>query len=374
MSNFVPGEGNPNSKIVFVGEAPGSQEDRLMRPFVGPAGDIMDSIFKDVGIHRSQVWLTNVYKHKLPGNNWLKAEQIGLSLDKSLEVLWTEIHTIDPNVIVALGSNVMNALTGKKKVTNYRGSILQSTHGYPKVVPTYHPAHLLYHQEEDESEEVKSEISGYWQKYVIAFDFKKALRQAQFKEFRLPDRTLSVARSSSDVYSFLERNKNREYCSFDIETMHSIPVCIALAFSRFEAMSIPLLDYLNGFKLGNIPPHDLAFCWEMVDATLNNPKFKKIAQNGKFDIERLERICGITVDSLYGDTMMLMHTLYPEFPRSLAFICSLYTDEPYYKDEGREFNVKKDKIDQLYLYNAKDAVVTLECWEEMLKEYQEDFL
>jgi uracil-DNA glycosylase family 4 len=371
MPKFVGGEGSPNAKIMIIGEAPGSQEDLMGRPFVGPAGELLDQLLRDAGINRGMLYVTNISKYKLPNNNFDGFDLVHNPKDKALEVLWTEINTVNPNVIVALGSNVLRELTGKSKIANWRGSILQSVRGYPKVVPTFRPAHLLYMRDSDD--ESDNEISGYWQKFIIAFDLQRAVKQSSFKEFRLPDRLLHVAKSSSDLYSFLQRHKDRHYCAVDIEVIHSIPVCIALSFTRSEALSIPLLDQINGMKLCDIPTHDLAFCWNMIDKVLNDPKIKILGQNYKFDQERLERICGITTHSLFCDTMMMSHTLYPELPKGLAFLCSFYTEEPYYKDEGKEFNPKKDKLDRLYLYNAKDAAVTMEVFEEQLKEYAEIF-
>ena len=339
---FIPGCGNPNAKIMFIGESPDEASEKIGLPFVGSSGEIFNSMLREANIDRGRVWLTNIFKHRLPNNDFNKCELIGQTLNQALDILWVEINSISPNIIVALGGKVLTALTGKKTITNWRGSILSSTRGYPKVIPTYHPAHLLYSMETESDRE----ISGYWQKYIITFDFKRAVAQSEFKEFRLPQRILHFAHNSSEVYDFLQRNRDKRMLSLDIETMRSIPVCIALAFTRYEAMSIPLLDTINGVKLCNIPPHDLAYCWNMIDQTLNDSRYLKIGQNFKFDQERLERICKITIDKLYGDTMLLGHILHPELPKSQAFFTSLYTEEPYYKDEGKEFNIKKDKIDR----------------------------
>ena len=80
------------------------------------------------------------------------------------------------------------------------------------------------------------------------------------------------------------------------------------------------------------------------------------------------RLCGIRIRNFYCDTSLLAHSLHPEFPKSLAFTTSVYTREPFYKDEGKEFNPKRDKIERYLHYNARDAAVTFEVFDEMMKD------
>ena len=114
---------------------------------------------------------------------------------------------------------------------------------------------------------------------------------------------------------------------------------------------------------------DQISCWEMCARLLADKEIFKIGQNFKFD-QRLLKSCindtvnfGFKTNSFYFDTMLAFRTLYPELPSSLQFSTSVLTEEVYYKDEGKEYNPKKDKFDRLLLYNAKDAAVTYEVFE-----------
>jgi DNA polymerase I-like protein with 3'-5' exonuclease and polymerase domains len=112
--------------------------------------------------------------------------------------------------------------------------------------------------------------------------------------------------------------------------------------------------------------------WRLLARWFETPGLQIAGQNWKFDHEKLLRPCNFRIPTQPAhDTLILQHVLNPEFPKRLDFISSIYTREPYYKDEGRTYNPKTDSIDQYYYYNAKDAAVQMECLEEMLKEADE---
>jgi DNA polymerase I-like protein with 3'-5' exonuclease and polymerase domains len=165
----------------------------------------------------------------------------------------------------------------------------------------------------------------------------------------------------------MERHADATEASLDVETYKTLPICIALSSSEHEAISIPLLNHLTTANPDGIPLHDQLYIWKLIAQYLLDLKVRKIAQNGKFD----QRICeNVNLKfKLYWDTMLAWHTLFLEMPKNLAFITSILTEEPYYKDEGKEYNPKKDKFDRLLIYNAKDAVVTYE-----IKQREEELL
>jgi uracil-DNA glycosylase family 4 len=363
-NKYVPGEGNPNAKILLLGEAPGEDEDATGRPFVGKAGQLLDTLLQGAGIDRSNVWTTNVYHWRPPSNDierWKEIEQFVGPKEKQHEITWREITEVDPNVIVALGGVAMEFVTGHKGITKWRGSVLPALDKNHKVVSTFHPSHLL---------RTYGEVYEYYQRYVVQLDLQKAVRQSLYKEYKPPSRVLQIARSSLDVYNYFRQYSTMPYSSIDIEVFKSNPICIGIAQSKHHAISIPLVQKWNNIQISTIPHSDLANIWKMVAQHLASPRYKKIGQNFKFDQERLEGL-GFKVENFYADTMLLSHTIQPEFPKSLAFLCSIYTDEPYYKDEGKQFNPKRDRIDQLLQYNAKDAAVTLEVFEGQLKDLEE---
>ena len=142
--NYVYGEGPSVSKLVVVGEAPGAEEERLGRPFVGTSGKMVDNLLKQSGTSRSAVYVTNVCKVRPPGNKIKDLSLLGVTLESFIPQLHEEIHSIVPNCILALGNTALHALTGYKGIEKYRGSILQSNFGPYKVVGTLHPASILH--------------------------------------------------------------------------------------------------------------------------------------------------------------------------------------------------------------------------------------
>ena len=351
MENYVGGFGNACAQLMVVGEAPGKHEVDLGYPFAGPSGEMVDSCLRAAGISRDDVYMTNVVKVRPPNNEIKRLGELGCKIEDFLPQLWDEVATIKPNCILALGNTALKALCGLDGIKKYRGSILQNIHsGLPKVVPSIHPASMLHEAKEMQNWKVLQ---------YIKFDFIRAARQALFADLRLPQRSLNIARNSLDLVRFFERHSGQSEVSLDVETFKTLPLCIGLAFDAHEALSVPLFNHLTAQSPDGIPLHDNLYIWKLIAQFLGDTKTKIVAQNAKFD----ERICedaGLKCNCISFDTMLAWHTLYPEMPKNLGFITSILTDEPYYKDEGKEYNPKKDKFDRLLLYNCKDAVVTIE--------------
>lgn len=355
---FISGTGPIHPKVVIVGEAPGYYEDQSGVPFSGPSGRLLDSILENAGIRRSDCYVTNVCKYRPPDNKLANLKFIGVDLKGQIDFVRSEVQQLKPNLIIALGATALKAFTNKTNITNHRGSVMHSLIG-PKLLATFHPAHVLHN--------AGSESAGYWQKYVIEFDIKKAAREASFPDVRTPKRNIVVCRSSLDLHRFIEAARasgghKRPRLSVDIEAFKCWPVCIGLAYSPWNAISVPLFDVFNGIKLSDMTMTELATCWRMLDRALR--EFDVCGQNFKYDHEKVEMI-GFRVLKFVSDTMLKMHTCYPELPQSLAFQTSIFTDEPYYKDEGKEFNPKRDDISQLLIYNGKDCCVTFEIDEKL---------
>ena len=353
MSNFIPGNGPSTAKLIVVGEAPGKTEEEQGIPFCGPSGAIVNEMLEDAGISRSEVYVTNVIKFRPPNNDLVRLKETGKSIEDFVPILWNEINAIKPNAILALGDLALKTLTGKQGIIKYRGSILPSINGFPKVIPSIHPANLLEHRTS----------GGMWHwrdKTYFQLDFNKAVSESKFKDFSsIPERNLWICRHSYDFIKYLIRNESRDKCALDIETYKATPLCIALSFQPSEAVSIPLVDLLSDLNPNGVTLTEMVNIWDILLEFLANERIKKIGQNFKFD-QKILSTFGFKIKNFYSDTMLKFHTLYPEFPKSLQFQTSIFTNEPYYKDEGREYNPKKDDISKLLLYNARDAAVTKE--------------
>jgi uracil-DNA glycosylase family 4 len=149
-TNAVPGEGNPNARIMFIGEAPGADEDAQGRPFVGRAGQLLNKIITACGLKRSDVFIANILKCRPPENRDPRAEEI----ISCFPYLQRQIELINPEIIVALGAPAARTLLNtNKSIGQLRGQFHEYYAGLGrapiKLMPTYHTAYLLrnYSQE-----------------------------------------------------------------------------------------------------------------------------------------------------------------------------------------------------------------------------------
>ncbi len=139
-TGVVFGEGNAGSGLMLIGEGPGADEDRLGRPFVGKAGQLLDNILQAIGLERfTHTYIANVVKCRPPGNRAPGPEEAM----QCLPWLHRQIELISPRIIVLLGNTALQYLIDPSaRITKMRGHWLTSKSGI-KIMPTYHPAALL---------------------------------------------------------------------------------------------------------------------------------------------------------------------------------------------------------------------------------------
>jgi DNA polymerase len=138
-TQVVFGAGNPNAKLMFVGEAPGGDEDRQGEPFVGAAGQLLTKIIEAIELKRSDVYIANVIKCRPPGNR--NPEPVEVATCKPF--LLQQVDIIRPKVIVALGTfAAQTLLETDTPISRLRGRV-QALRGGISLVPTFHPAFLL---------------------------------------------------------------------------------------------------------------------------------------------------------------------------------------------------------------------------------------
>lgn len=138
----VPGNGNANAKIVFIGEAPGAKEDKEGRPFIGTAGKFLVEMLESIKMKRADIYITNIVKYRPPENRDPTQKEIA-DCAKWLE---DEIKLIDPTLIIFLGRYSMNHFFPKEKISEAHGELLTSYHlgKVRNFLPLYHPAAALY--------------------------------------------------------------------------------------------------------------------------------------------------------------------------------------------------------------------------------------
>ena len=356
---LVGPEGATDSKIVIVGEAVGSSEVKLRRPFQGPSGMLLNECLHAAGIVRSDCYLTNVIKEQ-PYRNDTKAfisfkkkiPEVSMQAKVYIETLKRELEKVDCNVIVALGNIALYALTGERSVTKYRGSILECTLiPGKKVVAAIHPS---------------AAMRQYIYRHFIIHDLKRASNESEFPEIRRPAVNYILEPSFNDCMQYIEKCKNADMVGFDIEVSNEEVSCISFAASAGDVISIPFTkskqEYFRIDQEMEI--------WRAITDILENESILKVGQNVIFDSTFLFRKLGIRTRPCH-DTMVAMGIMFPEFPKGLDFITSIYTKEKYYKDEGK-YRIKYGGGTDLsfWMYNAKDSIVLMQAFPNMYKDLE----
>lgn len=336
---YVPSEGNKNARIFIVGEAPGADEEKFRRPFVGDSGQFLERNLFKVGIARNDVYLANLCNYKPVGNKFEFA--LGTSeLDSGLQRLQTEINEIKPNVILALGNWPMYFLTGLRSTTKnakpgtgislWRGSIVPCSlvKGY-KVAITYHPAYVV-------------RPTGYENHPIFKLDIEKAVQESLFSDIRYPIYEEIIDPSYDQLGQLVDEYSNSEYVTSDIETFGNELACIGFCSSNTKGVCLTL----NNSK----------YNWEAAEQILNSPA-KKIFHYGCFDTNYVSYYKGWRTKNWAWDTYVAANNQNPGFPKTLAFLTSIYTRFAYYKEDLKTWRKSMD-FTTLWKYNIKDVIAT----------------
>ena len=345
----MPPEGTPSAKLWLIGEAPGQDEVALGHPFAGKSGEKLDQLLQSIGVARKQCYITNL-SHYRPYNNNFKYLEGSAELKAGLDEIVENLVKTPPKVIVLLGSEALKYVAKKEGIRKWRGSVidLPVNQSIVKLIATYHPAYVL------------RDPIGY---PLAKLDLIRA-KQILNGTFISKTRTITIADNSNidDIHYRLKRSRK---ISCDVESTKSGDLlCVGFAVSPTEAFVIP---YSSDIRIHALLTDILA------DETI-----EKIMHNGGFDTTMLQ-LHGFTVRGYKHDTLIAANLLAPELPKDLAFLTSVCTDVPYYKEEGRAeipsdtkvWGAKRNK-QELYIYNGKDDYVTYEINEEQLKELAED--
>lgn len=368
----VQGEGPLSARIAFVGEAPGAEEAARGRPFVGAAGAAFDRFLADVGIRRADCYITNVVKERPPNNDisyFLKRGHNGSVkttplYDEYERRLYEELGRCEANVIVPMGNTALWAVARLWGIEKWRGSIVRAVPelAFRKTLPTYHPAYTL---------------REYLAQVPLKLDLHRIVRESANPDVRLPKRNLRVFPAFNEALDYIGGCRGLKEVGFDIETRRcgDPPTwemsCFAFAHSANDAMCVPLWGP-NGLSW-NEDEHVALL--EAAASVLENPTIRKVGQNINFDAGFLLRKHGINVwpvhDTMIAERLILSDDKQRKTPIlsvGLDFICSIYTDEPYYKDDIKQnLGEPRDWVG-FYEYNARDAAVVLEVLPRQLED------
>lgn len=383
-TNVVKPVGPLDAKICFIGEAPGEEENRLCLPFMGSAGQLHKRVLAKKRIIYSDVITTNIFSQRPPKNqvsyfyedkgpkqrtrlNWEGLEQVD-RLRRWLEKLLERRSRTGegPNVLVALGRTAMYHLTGKKRVYKWRGSILPCTlvPGF-KVYVTLHPSGVQRSMNEEgvKLQGMKKERSqNALPLYEIDMDRIKI--QAERPDYSPPERRYDISLTHGELCQRLTRilKDKPPQLACDIETLQGVhgPIvwCIGFASQPSQAFVVPIIR--RGSFAWSLDEE--VRLWRLISQIFLDPAIKKIFQGGMYDLAILGRYYGLRLATgTYEDTMYCHHASYPYLWKSLEVLCSIYTWEPYYKDEGR-VNIGSRTDEAEFRYNGKDCCVTREVF------------
>ena len=350
--------GNPKSLVWIVGEAPGLDEEQLGFSFVGASGKEQNRMLEEVGLDPNRLYFTNPYKIKPPHNKMELFETLGIPKRLFEEDFLTELRQYQPRIIVTVGETPSQYLCPdtipRKKssgyIHNWMGSLLRSPFlGWDHyVIPNLHPAYIL----RDWSERVVAKLV-----YAKALEEENYfLRHGNLQS--LPRREIKFKLSGEELLNELSLIKTGSQVSFDIEMLkRRFPYTISFAVSPYRAVAFKLWNH------GNHGPRLLREMHRILSGC------RLIGQNCTvFDIPWLDS-CGFQCNvQETQDVMIRHHVRWPELKHRLAFTTMQYTREPYYKDDGKSWSAK-DSINQLLLYNGKDACVTFEIFLEQEEEW-----
>ena len=364
---FVQRRGITSSPMVLVGEAPGADEERESKPFVGASGRELMKMASEAGIQTKNVWITNVYKVRPPDNKLFRMKELGIPIQLFHESFMEELHAFKPSIIVSLGATPLGALcpdtidpkTRSASISKWRGSLLCSPHlDWPHyVVPVEHPAYIL---------------RMWGERQIAVMCLARAAEELAYLRAHgnlrpLPNRVLHTGVSPQSALEWVnECLAQPAPVSLDVEMRgirrgnktHYINVdMISLAKNPWESMCIPMFEFSEEYE---------AKLWRSLDQLMQDQLI--IGQNHiGFDLPQLYRLGFEPDPRKWLDTMLLHHSMWIEMPHGLHFLGMQYTRQPFWKEDGALWKPGDNKLNK-QRYNALDSAGT---YEVALREIEE---
>lgn len=415
----VSDEGPHSARIVLIGEAPGREEAETGRPFVGASGRLLMGWWQTLGLAREDVYITNVFRERPPGNKLAALPRTALA--QATNDLHERLALLsDPYVIVPTGNTALAALTGHREITKHRGSIYayRDRRGRDvKVIPTIHPAAVLWKYARDwagaDGADAASAQRGKDYEERCQLDWARIVADAAFRELRLPAREMLVRPTLSDALDFVREASRAPFAlGIDVETPRHVSweatskessKCAACGHPRKRHWNQQVsgacevrkcVTCPNGFiltrKAGKPKRIDgdryldlVGFSYDPRAAlvlSLDEPwaldvirqlcalPVPKALQNGLFDLWWLARYDAPVAAFAY-DTLCMHHCLHPKGDHDLAYLASVFTREPYWKEDHKTIDVEvrrdvADGDDRYRRYCGKDVCTTLELAQE----------
>ena len=363
---LVPPSGNPNAVLAGCGEQPGYEEIRHSppKPFVGPAGRGLDECFQMTRILRRDLYLTNVIKDlDKPLKAYIDIDSRGKSTIhpegyQYIQDLGEELSKLpNLNCVVAFGNIALLALTNRIGITKWRGSVLESTlvSGL-KVVPTFHPATFIPPK------------FNFLNKPLICEDLMRAKHESEFSEIRREERLITTRPSFDESKDFLDHcyevGCRGQTIGIDIEVINREIDCIAFGWSATESICIPFRNQQGDYFT---PDQELEIML-LIAKIIQEDRISKVGANFIFDLQFILHKYGIRPRGTLHCTQIAQKIAYPDFPAGLDFVTTMYTDIPYYKQDGKQWiKMGSGSWEEWWNYNGLDAIVPVEAIPKQLE-------
>jgi uracil-DNA glycosylase family 4 len=324
-------------RLAIVGEAPGTDEVAQRTPFVGYSGRDLTNKLSRFGILRDACFIGNICQHQPLGNKIASFDWNGPQIQNGLKALKEDLEAFKPNLCLLLGGTALHAFKSnqplaKKKsrkgdlsfaypfpIGRWRGSFFNACPNAPlpnvKCVASYHPAACLRQYEYTP---------------VLMIDIMRAVEEAKFPEWNPPKRQLLINLTFEETCQQLEKLiETKPLVATDIEGGIGTFSCISFATAKDYAFIVPLTK-MDGSNFWNLEQE--VTIWKLLDTVLSCPLIPKILQNSLYDLFVLQYGYRIVVRGIVDDTLPKHWELYCEARKSLAYMASTLTKEPYWKE------------------------------------------
>lgn len=353
--SLVRSSGNKNAKGIVVNSAPNNMDLRSNQPMCGPPGSVFDACLAGARLSRADLYITHAIKdidYPLLHQFHVKAGKVIRYSEDCInyaEYLKYELSGTDATTILAIGDLAWYMLTDRLSVHKWRGSVVPSTliEG-KKVMACIDPSTVTPYGG-----------NQFLNNYLITWDLRRYAKHLETSEFLMPEAELITAPTFSmamDVLIEFEKIclERGNVLDWDIEANDVYVTCISFAVDMYRSISIPFVSSKGHWF--SLEEEYLIIC--QIAKMLYNPKITKRGQNNGFDQDYMFKKYGM-ITNTFEDCLLKQNLIFPDLPKGLDFLCSVYTEIPYYKDDGKKFF--KSGIggyDMLWTYSAMDSIAT----------------